>query len=54
MINQLFFILIIGSLTLVGLFVGGILIQKRMTKDAEKRREQDLNSDKPENPEMKR
>lgn len=55
--NQILSIIIILSLIVVGFFVVAVLIQRGMTKDAEKRKEEEDKSGKPkepENPEMMR
>jgi len=55
--NLILSIVIILSLIVIGFFVMAVLIQRGMTKDAEKRREEEKKSGKPkepENPEMMR
>ncbi len=55
--NLILSILIILALAMVGFFIIAALIQRGMTQDAEKRREEERKSGKPkepENPEMMR
>ena len=55
--NLIISIVLILSLVVIGFFVIAVLIQRGMTQDAEKRREEERKSGqpkKPENPEMMR
>jgi len=55
--SLIFSVIIILSLVVIGFFVVAVLIQRGMTKDAEKRKEEALKKGEPpepENPEMMR